>query len=173
MIGRPLPINRSAEDILNAKRGIGDLINSWNPEAKAAYAGIKKRIYSALDGQLDSLVPESADLNQRISSLIPVRDRARGEALAPGIMQQGWQRFMRPTGALIGGIEGARAGYQAYGVPGAVLGGSVGVFAPAALASPGFRMAIARTMATPEGREALMRGGIGAVMQLVQPQPQQ
>jgi hypothetical protein len=165
--GQPLPVTRNAEDLLNAKRGIGDLINSWNPETRTAYTGVRKQIYNALDNEFDQLVPESQSLNQRISSLIPVRDRARAAALAPDIAQRVAGRFGARTGALVGAAVGGGTGYRAGGIPGAVIGGLTGLVAPEVLASPGFQMSLARAMANPVARALVQRGGIGALMQLL------
>ena len=170
LTGDPLPVTTTAENILERKRGIGELINSWNPEVKTAYTGIKKQIYNALDSELDRLVPESQSLNQRISSLIPVREAAKRQTLAPDIVQRSLNRFATPTGALVGGLLGTGAGYEKHGLPGALVGGTVGLIAPEVLVSPGFRMFMARAMANPALRETISRGGVGALMQRYQQQ---
>jgi hypothetical protein len=136
--GKAIPTNLSSSDILDLKRGIGDLINSWAPAEKKGVQPIIQRVYGALDNELDRTVPEAAGLNQRISSLIPVKQRASILANNAPASQRVFSRIARPTGALLG----AGVGYHEYGVPGA----AVGLIAPEMISSPTGQMVAARAM---------------------------
>jgi hypothetical protein len=147
--GKAIPTQLPASDILELKRGVGDLVNSWSPgEAKGARPIIGK-IYGALDQELDRTVPESKDLNQRISSLIPVKTRASIIANGAPTAQRIAARVARPTGALVGAGIGGGLGYERGGIPGAVAGGAMGVAIPELLTSPTTQMVMARGIRSP------------------------
>lgn len=163
--GQPLPIsNRPASDILNAKRGIGKLISRWNPEEQRAIDGVKKQVYHALDQQLDNAVPGAKQINQRISSLIPVKERAEITAESAGVPQRVAHRIAAHTGALAGSIGGGYFGYQRGGLGGAVAGGIAGAVLPELIAAPTTQITAARAMrnlAVPSARF-----GTGLALQL-------
>lgn len=136
--GQPIPVQLPASDILDLKRGVGDLVNSWAPGEKKAVQSITQKVYGALDKELDKAVPESQGLNQRISSLIPVKTRASILANGAPMTQRLASRIARPTGALLG----AGVGYHEYGIPGA----AIGLALPEMLSSPTGQMLAARAM---------------------------
>jgi hypothetical protein len=164
--GAPIPANVSAEEILNLKRGINDLISSWTSEQKAGIRPVIKRVYSALDKELDRVVPASEGLNRQISSLIPASKAAAKTANAPGIIRS----IMRPTGvATARTLIGAGAGYRHGGADEAVLGGLLGMLGPEIAFSPegqmlGARLANSRIpvsilkAATLQGKKAIETG---------------
>src|SRR5262249_1268979 len=80
----------SPNDLLEVKRGIDAEIKSWPPEWQKmdAVKRAQTQLYGAIDGELDRLVPGNAELNQRISSLIPVKQRAMREADQAGLFQR-------------------------------------------------------------------------------------
>ena len=144
--GKAIPSQMSAENILEMKRGIGDLVDNWTEGQKDKTKAIIQRVYGALDSELDKAVPESQELNQRISSLIPVKQRASILANGAPTAQRIMHRMSAHTGALAGSGIGAGLGYQRGGVPGAIVGGTMGIAVPELLASPTAQMAAARVM---------------------------
>lgn len=142
--GQAIPQNVPPSQLLNLKRGIGDLISTWQPQEKAGFNGTLQKVYGALDGELDKAVPESADLNQQISSLIPAKTRAKLLSNSAPITQRVAGRLARPTGALVGAGAGGAFGYREGGTPGAVTGALTGLVAPEILSSPTTQMAAAR-----------------------------
>lgn len=147
--GNPLGTSVSPEKILDLKRGIGDLVGSWSVQEKRGVQAVLPQIYRALDSELDRTVAGSEGLNQRISSLIPVKQRAEKiETLAP-LSQRIAHRIGAHTGALAGAGIGGGIGYHRGGVPGALIGGTAGLALPEILASPTTQMRIARTANSP------------------------
>lgn len=138
--GQTRPIVRSASEMLDTKRGLNEEMKAWTPEAKTAIDSIMRKVYGALDKELDSAVPIAAKVNQRISSLIPVEQRARATSQGAEVAQ----RVMHRVGAHTGALIGAGVGYREYGP----TGGLVGLVAPELLASPTFQMLMARALAT-------------------------
>ena len=118
LTGMQQPTQVSASELLGIKRNMGDM--SWNPNIKPKkIAAIKKAIYGHLDQELDRVVPEGKNLNQRMSSLIEVRDAAEKKAREAGIAQRSFHRLAAHTGAMaIPGLIGYREG----GMPGALAG---------------------------------------------------
>lgn len=72
-------------------------------------------------------------------------ERANRTALNAGMVQNTLNRFRTPTGALVGMLGGAGAGYEERGVPGALSGAVVGAALPALVGSPEMQMIIARS----------------------------
>lgn len=125
--------------VLNLKRGFGDeFIHNWNPETMKGVRGTAARTYHALGEQLHNAVPESAPLDTRASSLIPVAERGAAADLNAPI----GQRIMHRIGAHTGALAGAGLGYATGGIP----GGIAGLVLPELLSSPTVKMAIARTL---------------------------
>lgn len=144
--GKNMGILRSASDALELKRGIGEAAN-WNPNIQTkGTARLLRKVYAAIDGELDRVAPEGADLNQRISSLIEVRNRADIEGRNAGVVQNVAHRVAAHTGALTGALGGGYAGYRADGPEGAVIGALGGAVIPELLSSPTAQMAAARIM---------------------------
>lgn len=140
----PLPVQRSATDILNLKRGIGKTVASWSVDERKAVEAVKMQVYHALDSELDAAVPGADALNQRISSLIGVKTRGAATAEGAKIAQRVANRFARATGALASGVAGGYAGYREGGIPGAAAGSAIGLVAPEVIASPATQILAAR-----------------------------
>src|SRR5208283_840778 len=144
--GQSLPSQMSASQLLDLKRGIGDLEGNWNPELRGKLKGIVRQVYSALDKELDRTVPEADKLNQRISSLITVKGRAGSVDRGADFMQRAMHRVAAHTGALAASTAGGYGGYREGGIPGAVTGAAAGLLIPEMLASPTAQMGAARVM---------------------------
>jgi hypothetical protein len=148
------------QKLLDLKRGFNEEHLRWNPEMHDRALSTGRQAYNALDQELDRTVPESAGLNQRISSLIPVAQRAESISRAAPTLQRAAQRFGAHTGALtLGGIGGYQ-GYREGGVPGAIAGGLTGVLAPELIASPEGQMVLARTLNKANGLRPLVGGAL-------------
>lgn len=117
------------------------------------------RIYGAIDKELDRAVPEGADINQRLSSLIDIRNRAGQEESNAGSLQSGIGRIAKLTGAGALPALGAYEGERTEGIPRAIAGGLIGTFTPAALTSPEVQILAART--APKVVRALPKIGLG------------
>lgn len=144
--GQPLGGALPASKLLDLKRGIGELEKSWNPEQRGAVKGIVRRVYRALDDELDRAVPAGKAINQRISSLIPVAERAESTERGAELGQRVMGRVARHTGALAGTGLGAGLGYQRGGTEGALVGGALGLAAPEVLSAPAVQMLGARVL---------------------------
>jgi hypothetical protein len=147
--GQRLPTQMTPRQILELKRGVGSLEKGWNPEQRGIARGTVRRVYAALDGELDRTVPGAQELNQRISSLIPAAQRAESANRGAGITQRVGHRIAAHTGALAGSMGGAVLGYQHGGAPEAAAGALAGAVGPELLASPTARMIGARSLASP------------------------
>lgn len=138
LAGNPLPRDMSPSQILDLKRGIGDLVNGWTKEQKSGVQGVLPKVYRALDAELDRTVPGAQEINQRISSLIPAekaaRSTAEGRRTLPALMRHG----VLPT-------VGSALGYQQGGGKGALEGAAAGLV----LNSPAAQVAAARAIRTP------------------------
>jgi hypothetical protein len=145
--GQPIPTQLHPSKGLDLKRGIGDLEKSWNPDQRGATKGIIRKVYGALDKELDNAIPGSEGLNQRISSLITVAKQAGNAERGAGVLQKSAERVARHTGALVGATAGGYSGYRRGGVPGAVAGSLLGLTIPEALSSPTTQMGGARLLA--------------------------
>jgi hypothetical protein len=158
--GEPIPENITPRQLFDLKRGFNEENLRWNPEMHDRALSTGRQAYNALDQELDRTVPESAGLNQRISSLIPVAQRAESISRGAPTLQRAAQRFGAHTGALtLGGIGGYQ-GYREGGVPGAIAGGLTGVLAPELIASPEGQMALARTLNKANGLRPLVGGAL-------------
>jgi hypothetical protein len=144
-----LPTQMSPRQILEVKRGVGNLEKGWSPEQKGIARGTVRKVYAALDGELDRTVPGADQLNQRISSLIPVAERADSADRGAAIGQRVGHRLAAHTGALAASVAGGDLGYRHGGTPGAIVGGGLGLMAPEILSSPTAQMALARMMRSP------------------------
>lgn len=138
--GVPLPLDQPASDALNLKRGVRtQFVKNWNPETmegtRAAAAGAGHEIDNVLDHALGK---DFETKNQRISSLIPVAERAESIQRGAPLTQRIAGRVAAHTGAL----TGAGIGYHEYGLPGAIAGLAI----PEILSSPAGQMAAARAM---------------------------
>lgn len=141
-----IPTHVSPEDALNLRQGFNQEHLRWNPNIHEPAAAAGRQAYGALTGEIHNAVPETAALDQRVSSLIPVKNRAAGTALNDSTGQKILGRFGAHTGALAGASAGGYGGYHEGGIPGAVAGGLAGLVAPELIASPEGQMMAARAM---------------------------
>jgi len=147
--GQPIPSQIPATKALDLKRGIGDLETTWNPESRSGMKPVIRKVYGALDKELDQAIPGSEKLNQRISSLIPVAQRAESTGRGAELGQRIAGRLAAHTGALAGTGMGSYYGFQKGGPGGAVVGGALGLALPELLASPTGQMMAARSLNSP------------------------
>lgn len=147
--GLSLSPTQTAEGILNLKRGFSnEHISNWKPETMKGVTGVAGNAYGKLDSEFDAAVPGGAELNRRVSSLIPVAQRGETVSRGADFVQRVMQRFQSPTGALVGATGGFLAGGP--------IGGVVGLLAPAVLADSRTQMAAARAL---HGAKIFTRGG--------------
>jgi hypothetical protein len=71
--GEPIPQDMASRHLLELKRGVGDVVNTWEPSLKKTAAPIQRRVFQLLNGELDHFAPGADELNQKLSSLIPVQ----------------------------------------------------------------------------------------------------
>lgn len=167
--GQVIPNDVSPSTLLHLKRGIGDLQTSWNPATSPKWiSGQVGNVYHALDSELDRTVPESSELNQKISTLLPVSARAGAADLNAGAIQRGLSRLTKPTGALAPALMGAGYGGMHGGAMGALLGGGAGLIGTELLGSPAVQMGLARGADSPIVQR-LIPAATGAALQLNRP----
>jgi hypothetical protein len=165
LTGLPLSENQSAPGLRAMKRGLNsDYIGKWSLEQPAAQKGAARLAYGKLNQELHNIVPESKELDQRVSSLIPVAKQGERVASEAPTMQRALGRFGAHTGALVGAGVGSTEGYREGGLPGAVAGGLTGVFLPELLASPEGQMVAARMLHGSGGLRPIV-GAISATSQ--------
>lgn len=143
----PIPQMVSADEGLALRRGIDDLQGSWNPNltrslSDSAVNGTRQQLATQLEGA----IPGYRELNSKISTLIPVAQRAGAADLNAGVLQRVIGKAARPTGAMVGSIAGGTAGYKQDGVRGALIGGGLGLIAPEIATSPTTLMMGARAL---------------------------
>lgn len=154
--------------ILNLKRGVSKLEKSWSPETAGVMRGMVRKVYGALDSEVDRTVPGAQQLNQRISSLIPVAERAESIDRGAGMTQRVAHRLQAHTGALTSAAAGGILGYREGGIRDALMGGTAGLLGPELIASPTAEMTAAKVLRSPRtlrlvrgiGSQALGRGSI-------------
>jgi hypothetical protein len=145
--GEPIPENVTPRQLLDLKRGFGnEFIHRWNPETMTGVKGTAARTYRAMGDEFNRTVPEGAELNGRVSNLIPVAKRAASEELNAPTGQKVFHRVAAHTGALTLGAGLGMEGYREGGLPKALAYGGIGVLAPELIASPEGQMAIARSL---------------------------
>jgi hypothetical protein len=125
-------------DLLKMKRQFGQDFVNWNPVIPRSPGAntVGRQAYHALAQELNDVVPGAESLNQRISSLVPVAQRAKLTDLNAGPIQRGLNRFAAPTGGMIPALFGLREG----GLPGLMTM----IAGQETLGSPAVRMAAAR-----------------------------
>ena len=134
--GQPIPMQVQPSQALELKRGIGNLEKSWNPDQRGMSRGTVRKVYKAIDTGIDQSAPGTKEINQRISSLIPVSERAESAERGAPMGQRLANRMARPTGALLASGIGGAMGYEHGGTPGAATGAVLGLVAPEILSSP-------------------------------------
>ena len=163
--GLPLAQDQTPTGLLQLKRGLdSDFIRNWSPLTGSRPAlGQARSAYGDLADAFHSSAPGTQELDQRISSLIPVANRAEITSRAPGILENTMNRFRVPTGALTGAVGGGVAGYHEGGLPGAVAGAGMGALLPSIISSPTTQMIMARGLY--DGVPKLIPAAGGAVLQ--------
>lgn len=144
--GLPLAESQTPTGLLAQKRGVdADFVGNWNPNKSTPQAlGAARSTYGKLADEFHAAAPGTADLDQRISSLIPVADRASRLSYAAPTTQQVFNKFAAPTGALAAPLAGGLYGHEHGGAGGAIAGAAAGAVLPALLATPAGQMALAR-----------------------------
>lgn len=152
MTGNPLPLVRgktppkavspqqSPTVFRDMKHQFGEDFTKFDAAIPLKNAARKagNQAYHEMATEFNRAVPGAQPLNQRMQSLIPVKDAAaRADELA-GPVQTEINRATRPTGGMVPVLAGAAA----RGVPGA----AAVMAAQAALANPTMKMVIARGM---------------------------
>lgn len=156
-----------ADEALALRRGVDDLHGSWSPAATRDFSDrAVEATRTAMNGELENSIPGFRDLNGKLSTLMPVANRAGAADLNAGVLQRVIGKAARPTGALVGSIAGGTTGYKEDGVRGAVIGGGLGLIAPEILTSPTTLMRGARALNSPYLRNLVAPATTGAALQL-------
>lgn len=170
----PIPDQVSPYQMLTLRRGMGDVPRSWNPATTTDFSSrAAKAVYGDLGDEVSRTVPGADELDNRISSLMPVAKRAGAADLNNGVTQRVLGRFARPTGALVGAGIGGTAGYEHDGLRGALLGGAAGLVAPEVFASPTTLMAGARAADSPAMARIVpaVSGAVPSMIRQIMPTP--
>jgi hypothetical protein len=158
----PLAASQPAPALRALKRGLNeDFIHNWSLDKPPAQRGAARQAYGNINEQLHSISPETKDIDQRISSLVPVK--LQGERVASGapLLQRVGNRVMAHTGAATMGALGAVEGRREGGTPGMIAGGLTGLVAPELAASPEGQMILARTL----NKARALKPAVGAAAQ--------
>lgn len=141
-----IPVDQPPIELLRYKRGLdSDFIGNWKPATNSNNElSTAREAYGKLAEEFHSSAPGTKELDQRISSLIPVIDRADRMSRSPGMLESTLHRFRTPTGALIGATTGGAEGYREHGPIGALTGAALGAIAPAVIGNPATQMLMAR-----------------------------
>lgn len=145
--GKAIPDDISPIQLLRYKRGLdADYIGNWNPmKGSKNELSTARDAYGKLAEEFHAAAPGTKELDQRMSSLIPVAERADRMSRTPGMLESTLHRFRTPTGALVGAGAGATEGYREHGVGGAVTGAALGAIAPSVIGNPATQMLFARS----------------------------
>jgi len=155
-----------AEDALNLKRGFGDeFVHNWNPETMKGTRSVAAKAYGTLADEIHSSVPGSADLDNRISSLIPVVNRAESVSRGASSTQQMFHKLAVPTGAMAAPLGMAAYGYEKGGTGEAARKFAEGMAIPLLVSSPTGQMALARTLNSNGLRRMVIPALTGAALQ--------
>jgi len=160
--GEPIPENVTPRQLLDLRRGFNEEHGRWNPEMRDAAVTTGRRAYGALTDEFHRVLPEAETLDQRVSNLIPVKNRAQIKALGDDIPQRMLGRIGAHSGAALMGTAGAIEGKKEGGIPGMITGGLAGWAVPEMIASPEGQMLAARALNKAGG----LRGAVGAAAQL-------
>lgn len=171
LTGLRLAPTQPAPSLRALKRGLNeDYIGKWSLEQPAAQKGAARQAYGALNDELHRISPETAPIDQRISSLVPVRQQGERVATSASIPQRVMGRISAHTGALASGVGiGGAAGYHEGGWPGAFIGGLGGLVVPELMASPEAQMIAARGLYATGN----LRPVVGGALQLTRPKKAQ
>lgn len=147
--GAQIPSRVPADKALALRRGLDDEVRTWNPINASAVDSTVKGARHQIGEGLHLAVPETAPIDKRISSLIPVQKAGENKEFSAGILERGIGRLAKHTGALVGGVYGANEGYKHGGIGGAALGAGAGILVPEAAASPEAMTLAARAFHSP------------------------
>lgn len=157
----PIPAQVTPMQGLQYKRGLDHLVDNWAKGGGSPAEGPIKQTYGALANELERTAPGSDAISQKISSLMPVVDRAKMKAASAPTTQQMFNKLAAPTGALVAPVAGGIYGHEHGGAGGAVAGAAAGALLPAMLATPTGQMALARGLYShtlPSTIEPLIKG---------------
>jgi len=128
---------QSPIDSIRMKREFNDRNVAWNQIRSDKATRLGREVYHGLDNAIDQTVPGAHELNQRISSLIPVKDAAIRRGAQQGMVGEIAGTIKRPTG----GVASAAA-----------MGGGnpvVGLVKKAVLSAPETQIAIGKALNAP------------------------
>ncbi|MDE2099621.1 MAG: hypothetical protein KGL39_20380 [Patescibacteria group bacterium] len=164
--GEEYPPLMPARSALELKRGFGreqgDFIRL--PGRTSLATQTARSAYSSMADAIHQAAPGSTGLDDRIQSLIPVRDRASVKGLSADGIERAVDRATRPTGGFLptifgftrGGLAGAAEALGAQEMPrGGLAGAAEALGAQEMLASPSVKMALARGLWRGAGGERL------------------
>ena len=160
----------SADEGLALKRGVSDLKTSWNPATATDFSNrAVDQTLHAMHPELAAAIPGYQDLNAKLSSLIPVQQRALSKDLNAGWIQRSMDRMGAHTGALSAPLAAAAYGGTHGGLLGAVGGGIAGLAGTELLSTPATRMALARVGNSPLTSKYAIPGVTSSLLQMNRP----
>lgn len=104
------------EELNQVKQQIHDEITKWGPTQQKDINTVEKQLYGAVDRQLDQMAPGHDAVNQKLSGLTRIKERAMMTMGQGGFVQSAMHRGTVHTGAMAGTILGAERG----GAPGGI-----------------------------------------------------
>ena len=137
--GNPIPIDVPAEKAIDLLHGFRQQYAKYNSSAPLSSDSLKvgNSVAHTLSDEVKT-VPGIGDVWDRMSNLIPVKERADVTERSAPFIQEMYHKLKAPTGALIG----AAAGFHEGGIGGALLG----LTTPALLGNPAAQMFLARAL---------------------------
>ncbi len=145
--------------LLGMKREFGRDFTSWNPLNPQKNVSVARKVYGALDKEFDKAVPGGAELNQKLSTLIPIANRGSETALNAGLAQN----VMHKLGAHNGSLIAPALGLKESGAKGFIGG----MMLPEILSTPTVKMAAARGLYG--AGKGTARYGVGAAQSAMVP----
>lgn len=148
---RPIPVPNAipAKRLRAIKQGVGQEVSNFSPQNQKMGATLRKQIYGDINQELHRVVPGGAELDERMSNLIPARDAAQRKLTSPGVAERAAGRMAARTGALTAAAVGGAEGAKIAGLPGAIAGGGLSLLAPDLLTAPTAQMVLARGLYSP------------------------
>jgi hypothetical protein len=163
----PIPAQVPAHRLRAIKQGVGSEVGNFAPQNQGLGAQYKKAVYGDIDKEINRVAPESAELDSKMSSLIPAIKAGQKVETAAPISSRVLHRMAAHTGAAVGGIGGAMTGYQHGGMAGAIIGGATGLIAPEMMVSPEMQAMAARALYSPATPRVMRAVGTPVAEQLV------
>lgn len=147
-LGNPAQTRFTPDELLEMKRGINKEIKTWPPEWQkiSDVKSVEQQLYGAIDKELDRLIPGNKEKNDLINNLIAAQTRVKRMSAAAPMTQKLAQRMLTHTGALTSAAATGALGYERGGIPGAIIGGTLGLALPEMAAASPTQMAIARVL---------------------------